>query len=147
MTATRNTCIAITFLTTLAVVGYLIISGCNRSPSESQHIALTGAAATFSGSQACRDCHAPEHHDWTQSDHFKAMQLASDSTVLGDFGNSTLTADGVTSHFFRKDGKFMVNTQGNDGLNHDFEVKYTFGFFPLQQYLVEFPDGNCNHFA
>jgi len=26
-------------------------------------------------------------------------------------------------------------------LNHDYAVKYTFGYFPLQQYLIEFPDG------
>ena len=48
---------------------------------------------------------------------------------------------GVTTRFFRRDGKFMVNTEGPDGQNHDYEIKYTFGVDPLQQYMVEFPDG------
>ena len=35
----------------------------------------------------------------------------------------------------------MVETDGPDGKLATFEVKYTFGLDPLQQYLVEFPDG------
>jgi tetratricopeptide (TPR) repeat protein len=35
----------------------------------------------------------------------------------------------------------MVNAEGPDGNNHDYEVKWTFGVRPLQQYMVEFPDG------
>ena len=35
----------------------------------------------------------------------------------------------------------MVETDGPDGTLATFEVKYTFGVYPLQQYLVEFPDG------
>jgi len=34
-----------------------------------------------------------------------------------------------------------VNTQGNDGKYHDYKIEYTFGFTPLQQYIVKFPDG------
>ncbi|NDP28004.1 MAG: tetratricopeptide repeat protein [Flavobacterium sp.] len=63
------------------------------------------------------------------------------STVKGDFNNITLTADGVTSRFYKKGTKYFINTEGDDGKNHDFEVKYIFGFTPLQQYLVQFPDG------
>ena len=48
---------------------------------------------------------------------------------------------GVRSRFFRKDGKFFVETDGPDGKLGAFEIKYTFGLDPLQQYLVEFPDG------
>jgi hypothetical protein len=70
-----------------------------------------------------------------------AMLPPNDSTVKGDFNNASFTGDGVTSSFFKKDGKFIINTQGEDGRNHDYEVKFTFGFTPLQQYLVEFPGG------
>ena len=35
----------------------------------------------------------------------------------------------------------FVHTDGADGKLADFEIKYTFGVEPLQQYLVEFPDG------
>ena len=46
-----------------------------------------------------------------------------------------------TSTFFRRDGKFFVRTDGPDGALHDYEIKYTFGYRPLQQYLIEFPGG------
>ena len=98
-------------------------------------------ANAFVGDQQCKSCHNNEFKDWQLSDHFKAMQKPDDSTVLGNFNNATLTADGVSSRFFKKDGKFYINTQGDDGNNHDYEVKYTFGYFPLQQYLIEFPGG------
>ncbi len=71
------------------------------------------------------------------------MQVANDSTVEGNFNNTTYTADGVTSHFFKKDDKYFINTQGADGNNHDYEIKYTFGYTPLQQYLIAFPGGRC----
>ncbi len=70
-----------------------------------------------------------------------AMQPPNDSTVSGDFNNASLTADGVTTRFFKKDGKFFINTEDETGAYRDMEVKYTFGFTPLQQYLVEFPGG------
>ena len=69
------------------------------------------------------------------------MDHATDKTVLGDFSDATFDYYGVKSRFFRKDGKFFVETDGPDGKLAVFEVKYTFGVDPLQQYLVEFPDG------
>ena len=62
-------------------------------------------------------------------------------SVLGDFSGATFDYHGVTSRFFRKDGKFFVETDGPDGKLATFEIKYTFGVDPLQQYLIEFPDG------
>ena len=41
----------------------------------------------------------------------------------------------------RRDGKYFVNTDGPDGKLRDFEIKYTFGVRPLQQYLIELPGG------
>ena len=95
----------------------------------------------FVGDKVCGSCHAKELSDWKISDHYHSMLPATDSSVLGDFNNSTFTADGVTSHFFKRDGNFFINTQGADGSNQDFEIIYTFGFHPLQQYLVQFPGG------
>ena len=62
-------------------------------------------------------------------------------TVLGDFNNSTFELHGVKSAFFKKDGTFYIRTDGEDGSLHDYAVAYTFGFYPLQQYLIKFPDG------
>jgi len=69
------------------------------------------------------------------------MRTADPSTVLGDFHNTKFHYFGVESRFFMRDGKFMVRTDGHDGKLADFEVKYTFGVSPLQQYLIEFPGG------
>ncbi|TYO64287.1 tetratricopeptide repeat protein [Bradyrhizobium hipponense] len=69
------------------------------------------------------------------------MQHATDTTMLGNFNDASFDYYGVHSRFFRKDGKFLVETDGPDGKFAVFEVKYTFGIDPLQQYLVEFPDG------
>ena len=35
----------------------------------------------------------------------------------------------------------MVRTEGPDGALHDYEIAYTFGVYPLQQYLIAFPGG------
>ena len=48
------------------------------------------------------------------------MQEVDDKTVLGDFDDATLTQFGVTSRFFRKDGRFMVHTDGSSGKLHDY---------------------------
>ena len=97
--------------------------------------------ATFVGRQTCAQCHAAEVERWHGSDHDRAMEIASEESVLGDFNDARFTWLGVTTHFFRRDGKYMVNTEGADGEMHDYEIKYTFGIDPLQQYMVEFPDG------
>ena len=78
---------------------------------------------------------------WRGSHHDLAMQEATDKTVLGNFDGATFTYGDVTSRFFRRDGKFFVNTDGPDGKLADFEIRYTFGVTPLQQYLIAFPDG------
>src|SRR5262249_45783033 len=58
-----------------------------------------------------------------------------------DFADATFDHYGVRSRFFRRAGKFLVETDGPDGTLATFELKYTFGVDPLQQYLIEFPDG------
>ena len=103
--------------------------------------AAPASAATFVGSETCAGCHRAEAELWRGSQHKAAMQHATDKTVLGDFRDAGFDYYGVHSRFFRRDGKFMVETDGPDGKLATFEVKYTFGLDPLQQYLVEFPDG------
>lgn len=99
--------------------------------------------AAFVGSEKCQKCHETEYKKWLGSDHRLAMAVASDETVLGDFGDVSFTDphSQVVSRFFRQDGKFYVETQGPDGKPGQFEIAYTFGARPLQQYLVPFPGG------
>ena len=99
------------------------------------------SVATYVGAQACAGCHAAEHAAWSGSDHARAMQIASDTAVLGDFADRRFVHGGITSTFFRREGRFMVRTDGPDGQLDDFEIKYTFGVRPLQQYLIELRGG------
>ena len=78
---------------------------------------------------------------WQRSQHKFAMQHATAKNVLGDFNDARFDYYGVRSRFFRKDGGFFVETDGPDGKLATFEIKYTFGVDPLQQYLIAFPDG------
>ena len=102
----------------------------------------SNSAATFVGSETCAGCHQTEADLWHKSQHRVAMQHATENSVLGEFSDASFDYYGVHSRFFRRDGKYLVETDGPDGGKlATFEVKYTFGVDPLQQYLVEFPDG------
>ena len=98
-------------------------------------------AAEFVGSETCAGCHRVEAVSWRDSHHKRAMDHANEKSVLGDFSDATFDYNGVRSRFFRRDGKYLVETDGPDGKLATFQVKYTFGVDPLQQYLIEFPDG------
>ena len=98
-------------------------------------------ALSFVGSETCASCHSGEATQWHGSQHAHAMAHATKESVLGDFNDASFDYFGVHSRFFRDGDKFMVETDGPDGKLGTFEVKYTFGLYPLQQYLVEFPDG------
>jgi tetratricopeptide (TPR) repeat protein len=101
----------------------------------------TLSAPGFVGRATCAGCHAEQDRLWQGSHHDLAMQEANEQTVLGHFNRDTFSKDGVVSEFFRQDGRFMVRTDGADGKLADFEIKYTFGVTPLQQYLIELPGG------
>jgi predicted CXXCH cytochrome family protein len=95
----------------------------------------------FVGRAACSRCHNQQDRLWQGSHHDLAMQEADAQSVLGDFADAEFRKDGVASRFYRRDGRYWVRTDGPDGKLADFEIKYTFGVTPLQQYLVEFPGG------
>jgi len=95
----------------------------------------------------CLQCHPAQAKDWAISHHFQAMAPATEVTVLGDFTGAEFERDGVVSRFFRRDGKFVVHTDGPDGAVADFDVAYTFGVHPLQQYLIAQPGGRFQALA
>jgi predicted CXXCH cytochrome family protein len=99
------------------------------------------AEAAFVGRERCTPCHAEATRLWTGSHHDLAMDAATDSTVLGDFDDALFEHRGVASRFFRRGGGFFVETEGPGGERGEFEIAYTFGVEPLQQYLVPFPEG------
>jgi len=115
-----------------AAAPYPGVSGGELPPAE---------PARFVGGPACAKCHPQEEARWRGSHHELAMQVADATTVLGDFGGRRFTYHGVTSTFYRKNDRFLVRTDGPDGALHEYEIAYTFGVYPLQQYLIAFPGG------
>lgn len=93
--------------------------------------------ASLVGRDSCAACHQPQADAFHGSHHDQAMAVATDESVLADFNDQTLEHYGVTSRMFRDGERFMINTEGPDGQMHDYEVKFTFGVEPLQQYMVE----------
>jgi Tfp pilus assembly protein PilF len=69
------------------------------------------------------------------------MEPPTPATVRGNFADAKFTKDGVTTTFSRRGDRFFVRTDGPDGSLHEYPVKYTFGWDPLQQYLLELPGG------
>ena len=103
--------------------------------------------AVHVGEGQCLSCHAAESRGWQGSHHDLAMQEATEATVLGNFDDATFTKDGVQTRFFRRDGRYWINTDSPDGEPADYEVKYTFGVEPLQQYLLALDRGRLQAFT
>src|SRR5688572_14466650 len=128
---------AAVLLVAVGALGYALFGA--RSPQQSADSAAPAPA--YVGTRACAGCHKEAYEAWRGSDHALAMQHADAQSVQADFEKSKFTYVGITSTFFKRDGQFYVNTDGPDGKLRDYEIKYTFGVGPLQQYLIELPNG------
>ncbi len=134
----KLTGIVATLVIVLSLPLYLIKEKSVSAPEMDSPIA---PEAQFVGSIKCRDCHKNAFDKWLGSHHDHAMHVANDLTVLGDFNDAVLENRGVLSRFYKKGEAFFVETPGPDGKMGHFQVTHTFGWYPLQQYLVPFPGG------
>ena len=128
----------------LIVAGAVALaSSCSPPPSDENTAARSeyDGPSEYVGREACVQCHEREYELWQDSDHDLAMQEVNASTVLGDFNDASFKHFDVTSTFFRRGERFLVRTDGPDGQLEDYEIAYTFGVDPLQQYLIELPGG------
>jgi len=104
-------------------------------------LTLAAADPAYTGSASCAACHEQAYQAWRSSHHYQAMLPANADNVLGVFDGRRFEYGGITSRFFRSDERYLVETEDENGELKVFEIAYTFGFYPLQQYLVAFPDG------
>ncbi len=116
-----------------AIAALLTLPGEPRA----REVARTG----FVGSATCGGCHARQYADWRASDHARAMQAATPATVLGAFDGAAVVRHGSRAAFRREGDRYLARTDGPDGTEAEFAITETFGVDPLQQYLVQFPDG------
>jgi tetratricopeptide (TPR) repeat protein/nitrate/TMAO reductase-like tetraheme cytochrome c subunit len=118
-----------------AILLVLALSRCRSEPE------VPEARAEYVGRESCARCHERATELHSGSHHDLAMEEANRETVLGDFSGAKFRYGDVTSTFFEREGKFFVETDGPDGGLREYEIAYTFGVTPLQQYLIPFPGG------
>lgn len=110
-------------------------------PAHSAAPASERAPATYVGTSTCTGCHAEVAARYQGSDHDRAIEVPSPSSVLAPFANESISHDGVKTTFLRSGEQYVVRTAGADGKTTDFRVTYTFGVRPLQQYLLDLGGG------
>jgi predicted CXXCH cytochrome family protein len=121
-------------VTAASIAASSALSACRRRAAEEPR--------AFVGSAQCASCHRPEYDAWRSSQHSRAMQPATPTNVLGRFDGTKLVNGGVSYTFLRRGDTSIVNTVGPTGAPADFAIRYTFGVYPLQQYLVELRGGH-----
>lgn len=104
----------------------VLTAACERSVPPST--VPTATQPEFVGSDSCRTCHAAQYNDWQRSHHQLAMQKLSATTALGQFHGQTLAHHGINSRFTEA---MQIDTEGKA-----LPLTYTFGLYPLQQYLT-----------
>ncbi len=97
--------------------------------------------AQYVGRASCGQCHEREVAAYAGSDHDRAMDHATEATVLGDFNDTALSANGFETRLAVRDGRFLATLEGAEGIPVEVEVRYVFGVRPLQQYLVDIGEG------
>ncbi|ROV59936.1 deca-heme c-type cytochrome [Vibrio ponticus] len=115
----------------LPVTGLANAESVNAQPQANQYV----------GSEVCRDCHQEQAEAWQGSHHDMAMKHADPLSVRGDFADATVKFNNQDNRFFMRGDEYWVNIQGPDGQYRDYQILYTFGWEPLQQYMVQFEDG------
>jgi hypothetical protein len=78
---------------------------------------------------------------WMGSHHALAWTLPDDLTVLGDFDSAAFQHEGITTKFRRYDDVFLVEIEGLNRDQTEYQVVGVVGIAPLQQYLVETEPG------
>src|SRR5690625_4470052 len=123
-------------------LGTGIVFSCSQSEDSPETTSTADAVNNqFTGDETCASCHSEEMASWEGSHHDYAMKKAFGQSVRGNFDNVSFTHQEQTYRFFREDSLFMVEAPGPDGERIQYEVTYTFGWEPLQQYLVDFGKG------
>jgi predicted CXXCH cytochrome family protein len=119
---------------------FVIFHSCSQKDEEGINDVNAGTGLTdhqiFVGSQTCQSCHTDEWEAWKGSHHDYAMAEASSDYVIGDFSDVVFFEDEIRYRFTRDGDVFIaeISEPGEEPERH--EIVYTFGWEPLQQYLI-----------
>ena len=129
--------VAVTVIASFVVGAVVLTTRRSRRPAPPAR----DATVSFTGASTCASCHPRETARWQSSMHARAMQAPSRHNVVAPFNGETFSVPGATTTFLRRGHGYVVRTTGPDGAVRDFDVAYTFGVYPLQQYLLGLPGG------
>ncbi len=103
--------------------------------------AVLASDFSYVKSQTCRACHEAQYDSWQDSHHAWSMRPATTDNVLGDFNNAAFSTPNQKAIFTRTANTFQVAITENDASSRTFEILYTVGVTPLQQYIVQTEPG------
>lgn len=139
--------IALLIIVCVIIAGVIYYHATNARNSQRDNITKY-VGVGYVDNKSCLQCHQKEATEWVKSHHANAMRTATNDTVLGDFNQTTYKQkNNLTTTFFKRDNQYFVNTQGPDGKVTDFKISYTFGVYPIQQYLIALPNGRLQNFT
>ena len=129
--------IALIIITSFLLFALIILfHNLPNDQSWAQQSVSNGISKNHPTGENCQSCHQDEWQGWNKSHHQKSMQLASDHSVLGNFNNVEVSINNESVKFYKKDNEYWVLLE-----NQNYEIDYTFGFEPLQQYLIKTDNG------
>jgi len=127
------------------ISAFFLLIGCDKTSEKDSYKEIEPLLVAdidgYLGDGSCTSCHEEAFADWQSSHHDLAMQVVSDETVLGNFDSIQASIDGVNYLFFKKETDFYVKIKEIDDSENVYKIAEVFGLTPLQQYLVDFPNG------
>ncbi|MCH9693321.1 MAG: AMP-binding protein [Gammaproteobacteria bacterium] len=114
-----------------SAIGILVLSDRAGADQSVEETPLPNREFSFIGSNSFVDCHRNAFDDWTGSHHHFAMQVASCSSVIGDFNDRRVGYFATSSGMFRDGEKYFMRTQNSKGELQAFEVSYIFCVPPM----------------
>jgi len=125
----------------IQVRGLLLVVGVVTLAAAAAAQSVSEMDPRYVGSETCVGCHEEVGRDWKGSHHALAWTLPDDFTVLGDFDDAVFQHKGIATKLRRRDDTFLVETEGLNRDQTEYEVVGVVGVAPLQQYLVKTEPG------
>jgi predicted CXXCH cytochrome family protein len=119
------------FLGVLGLCGAAILAAAARPDAQSAYV----------GADACASCHQAKYDLWKSGRHSRMIQPASPASVVGDFGQGTITLRGSDFAVRQSGGAFFVTESALTGSPREHRVEYTLGSRRIQHYLTTIEDG------
>ncbi|MCH8501161.1 MAG: hypothetical protein LAT77_04505 [Aliidiomarina sp.] len=133
----RWLCLAIVVLT---IIG--ISTQHSLSSRDDAQLATLQSHSEWVNEQTCQQCHQAEFDHWQGSHHHLAMLKPTARSVRGAFSDITYNSSSESFRFYQREQDYFVSVQNNANESNEFSIAYTFGWEPLQQYLVDNGDGS-----